>query len=1143
MSSPLAPFLVGVLDAFAPLERALHDAEAFRRLIRNLGWEKAFDAAVLSQQPLAAVAASASDLVRASAVLIEALDQGAEGTALLELLDLALATGALIEGLAQLQTHGLPESLRDPGFWAELALDLPEYLLVRYLEQQHGVLFALLQAAGVIVLDAAAARPSDDERSPYIRRSIAWNNLSGLVSDPSAHLSALYHWHDAEPFAQREALTALARVARSLGVAFERLPLRPKLVDDFYGTTVPDPELRELSLPIIHGVLTTGFAEHGAVLAPIPKRPGGDVDSIFIGNLSWGTAAALADIVPGWVLTVSGSADATGAVGVRLSPGETAFVAEPIDQHYEIAAEGKPAEPWHLIGGATGTRLEVNGLRLGLAFEARGEPELIFEARALPGHGRGAIALTIDPGDADSFLRFLISEPLLVDAELGLLWSSRSGISLGGVGLELTLPIDRTLGPLTIESFSAAVRGKDGVIAIQLGATLRLVLNPFELWVEDMGLLLELTPDAEDAFLAGLGVQAGFKPPDAIGFSLDIPGVVSGGGIIGHEREIGRWWGGLAFDFLVIGIQAVVVIDTQLPNDPDAWSFFASISATFPSLPLGFGFFLSGVGGLVCLNRTFDPDVLARALKDGAIDALLFPDDPLHDAPQIAASLDDWFPPAQGSSVFGVAAQIDWGAPKSLVRGQLGVIVGLPDLELAIVGSLSMVLPDERLPELELHLDSIGAIDVCRHSVSITAALYDSSIVGAFQLHGGMATYCDFGPKPYFLIAVGGFHPAFQPPGPLPASVMDLDGIGFEIALSEDIWFGVDGYVAVASNALQFGALATLEARMKALVTTYTATGSLGFDVVLTFSPFAFIADAHCSVDVSAGDKELFGAELRVHLEGPKPWYATAIGSITFFGLDVHFEVAFGGTAKAEAAPRSHVLAAVRDALASADAWRELAPDASPILFAAASAAPGAPRVRPDAELEVRQSLAPLDRELERYGAYGIDGPTYLTLRMAGLEGVPSSSYQIVSDWFAPAQFDVMTTPEKLAAPSYAEMTAGVRISGGALDFGSDAQTVTPDPETRILDADATRPVKAVRFDSSLPLATAPATFAASSGKRRVVSTRFGVGEISWTRIDPLLGTAIGQPGSYSAELRRLRTRRATDPAARIAPTASARSA
>ena len=1141
MTSPLQPILAGLLDAFEPLERALHDSVAFGLLVRNVGWDKTVDEAALQQGSVGEVAAAASGLLTSGRTLIGALGDDQDGSVLLQVLDVLADTRDLVDGLRDLDVSGLPDALADTDFWAALALDLPEYLLVRYLEHHHAVLFALLMAAGVIEQDPTEPTAQEPGRVVYLRRSLVWDRLGPLVSDPTGHLADLYHWDDGQPFAHSAALDALARIGASTGVPFERLTVRPRLVDDFYGTTPAGSQ--ELSLPLLKGVTETGFAELGAVLAPLPATPGGALDSLFVGNLTWGTVAGRTELRPGWMLAVTGSADATGAVGLLLSPGSADLVSGALDQRYEIAVEGTPTQPWHLIGAAGGTRLDVNGLRIALAFEIGDEPEVVLEVSALPGAGRGGLTLVVQTGDADSFLRSLLGPPLLVDADLAVRWSSRTGVGLSGGGLYVTIPLDKTLGPLTVYSLGIGVALTDGEVSVPIGATLGLALGPFAVRVEDIGLAFTARPGAEDALAAGLGLGVGFTPPTAIGFSIDIADVVTGGGIIGHEPEIGRWWGGLAVQVLAVGLQAVVVVDTRIPGDPDGWSFFASISATFPSLPLGFGFFLSGVGGLVCLNRCLDAQALAAGLKNGAVDALLFPDDPLHDAPLIAASIDDWFPPAAGSSVFAVAVQIDWGTPKALVRGQLGVALTLPDLEIALLGSLSMVLPDDTAPEVELHLDSLGLIDPAAATVWIVASLYDSSLVGTFQLSGDMATYVSVGAQPYFLLAVGGYHPAFVPPGYLPAAVTQLTRAGFEVALSDALCFGVAGYVAVTSNTLQFGALAWLEARTEYLLTTYSATGELGFDVLLTFSPFAFIVDAHVSIDVSTGDKELFGAELEVHLEGPRPWYATAHGEVEFFGLNIHFDVSFGGAEGAETPPQVNVLDEVVAALAAAASWHEVAPSSEAVLFASQTDQDDGPlRVRPDSDLEVRQSTAPLDRTLDIYGAYAVDGPSLLALQGAGIDAASdATTWEATREWFAPAQFDVMNRTEKLAAPSYEEMIAGAVIRSGTADVGQGSQSVSPDPEVRILEPDTTRLLGRVPFTSSMDVARAAAAMGAPGRRRQAVSPRFAVGETTWTRIDPVDGTPIGRPGTYTSTLTRLRSRRTFDPAARMAPSVSAR--
>ncbi len=49
-------------------------------------------------------------------------------------------------------------ALADPTFWAELALDLPEYLLLRYLRGYQGVLRSIMRLLGVIGDDLAPLR-------------------------------------------------------------------------------------------------------------------------------------------------------------------------------------------------------------------------------------------------------------------------------------------------------------------------------------------------------------------------------------------------------------------------------------------------------------------------------------------------------------------------------------------------------------------------------------------------------------------------------------------------------------------------------------------------------------------------------------------------------------------------------------------------------------------------------------------------------------------------------------------------------------------------------------------------------------------------------------------------------------------------
>ena len=128
-------------------------------------------------------------------------------------------------------------------------------------------------------------------------------------------------------------------------------------------------------------------------------------------------------------------------------------------------------------------------------------------------------------------------------------------------------------------------------------------------------------------------------------------------------------------------------------------------------------------------------------------------------------------------------------------------------------------------------------------------------------------------------------------------------------------------------------------------------------------------------------------------------------GSLTY-----SFEVEVGGAARAVAPPRTNVLDAVLAALAAPASWRGTLPagaDANGVTLAADALPEGEAWVRPGGEVEARQTAAPLDRTLDHYGIYAIDGPARLDVEGAGLgvgdSAVEGVEWETVLDWFAPA--------------------------------------------------------------------------------------------------------------------------------------------
>jgi hypothetical protein len=119
--------------------------------------------------------------------------------------------------------------------------------------------------------------------------------------------------------------------------------------------------------------------------------------------------------------------------------------------------------------------------------------------------------------------------------------------------------------------------------------------------------------------------------------------------------------GGYLFPYMAHGLYAVVMklslsdaftatafglIATRMPDGSPGYSLIVFITAEdFRPIPLGMGFTLLGIGGMVAINRTFDQDVLRAGMQNDTLKTLLFPRDPVTNAPTIIRSLAAAFRP------------------------------------------------------------------------------------------------------------------------------------------------------------------------------------------------------------------------------------------------------------------------------------------------------------------------------------------------------------------------------------------------------------------------------------------------------------------------------------------------------------------
>ena len=126
----------------------------------------------------------------------------------------------------------------------------------------------------------------------------------------------------------------------------------------------------------------------------------------------------------------------------------------------------------------------------------------------------------------------------------------------------------------------------------------------------------------------------------------------SGGGFLSFDPEKQEYSGVLQLEIAEkISVKAIGLLTTRMPDGGKGYSLVVIIFAEgFTPIQLGFGFALTGIGGLLAINRTFDEDGLRAGLKNHTLDSVMFPKDPIRNAPQILSNLNQVFPAGQRPS-------------------------------------------------------------------------------------------------------------------------------------------------------------------------------------------------------------------------------------------------------------------------------------------------------------------------------------------------------------------------------------------------------------------------------------------------------------------------------------------------------------
>lgn len=1021
--------------ALAPLVSALESPRAIRQLISNLGWELPEDVESLGLDP-----AVLDSVVSAVDVLIRKELGDAEDSAT----DSDYAT--LLSAISSFVIHvyELPSTLPahlDAAFLSAsgMATSFPgrllDYLIVEWIYQAERPLFYALVTLGIIEL-RSFPRDTATFTSAHTRRTLRLDRAQLLISDPRSLPSEVYGWG-----------TATAE----LDLLLERL--RDLLIAMGAPISWGAPDLiKEINLSSPASVLTEGkvqrselcvwvyrsedpqvSAEIGVTLFPVPplEEDGAPGLSLCLYVIGGEIRTVPLDDRHRWLLALTSELDLLLGIGIIARHGErlkiitdllSAGTAALGTVDAEIRWQSLADETVRLLALADRCSLSTHAFYVkgGLALSLSGDAELFAEI----GLDNAQMHLALDEGD--SFLKsFSPAGGIDADFDLGVGISSRRGLYLrGSTGLETSIINHQALGPLNLQSIDLAIKPDSDGIDLDVAITAKAQLGPLLITIKSVGFKTRLGLPDHGGNLGPVQFDLSFKSPNGIGLNID-GGGFKGGGFLDFDATNRRYSGALVLEYEDrISLNAIGIITTQLPDGSSGYSLLIVITSEFNPVQLGLGFTLNGVGGLLGLNRTADVERLRRGLRDKTLDSVLFPQNAITNADRILSDLAQVFPFQADRFIFGPMARIGWGTP-TLITADVGLLIEIPDpIRVLILGVVKAILPDEDKRILQLHVDFLGVIDFQAQQFAFDASLYDSKLL-RYPLSGDMTVRLNWGGERNFLLSVGGFHPAYQPP---PLNLPTLRRLSLQLISEDNLRLGLEAYFAVTSNTIQFGA----KAELYASAGPFNVYGFASLDVLFQRHPFYFIASIQATLALRKGSSTIASIACTFTLEGTTPWHVNGIASLRvgwFLTISVPFNKTWGNplTTTLEDIP---VLPLLRQALGEPGNWKAQIPDNRHVLvsFKEIQSAGDQVIVYPFGVLTIQQKIVPLKIDIQKFGSqhpsdgnnFAI-GPVWVGTRELGINDI--------QEFFAPAQFFEMSDAEKLSRKSFERYNSGVKLT------------------------------------------------------------------------------------------------------------------
>jgi hypothetical protein len=903
----------------------------------------------------------------------------------------------------------------------QFADDLPrlvfEFWIGDLLEIRFAELSRIASLLGLYERQTVAADPNNVTSLAFVRRKLRLDRAGRVLSDPFGVLGELYGWG--------QATFDGAAFFQALNDYFVRAGFRASVQSVGGGQFLSE----FLALSVVTGGTTPTLQS----TFPIAIPAGLDLADTFGTNTTLhlntvGTLASSATVVltpPATLslLSTSGPVNFTISAGALVSP-------------------TPPDSAFNLIGQSGSSVLQVGAVNFTVEAALRwngsaavGEPSIRAELQ----NGKAVIDLS----QGDGFLRSLLGgKRIEVDFEAAAKYGLSTGLTFeAGAALEIVVPLHVTFGGIQINNlhliFPFGKPGR-GVLPFDFATSIGAAFGPFAMVVDGIGLQIDVTQFGS----GNLGIldlaPPSFKPPTGIGLSLDGPGGVTGGGFLSFDQTLGRYSGSIELQVFGIGVKAFGLLETKFPDGRDGFSFVVVISTEFTPVQVGFGFTLNGVGGLLGLNRSLVTDALRDAIQKGSVEHLLFPQDPVRDAPTILNDLETIYPATRDHQVVGPMAKLGWGTP-TLITAELGVVIELPGPRIAVIGVAHTVLPTKEIALVKLNLAIDGVLDFPKRLFTLDASLYDSR-VGSFTVAGSAAFRMSFGDTPNFVFSIGGFNPTFAAPPNFPK----LRRASVDLGVNGNPSLTLSGYFALTSNTAQIGAAIRLYASGAGI----ELEGHVSFDALFVFSPFQFDADLDAGMSVSFHGVGI-GIHFHGHLSGPSPYNVSGdvCVSILFWDACLGVSATFGESKRATLptldpwdvadAPPALDLVGLEEAVNDARNWSGSPPPGALSVVSLADTATDTPPIDPLGSATLRQKVVPLGQKLTRFGAFKPkkhDKFDRSSVTIGG--GIAITDITPVKDKFARDTFKELSGAERLSAPPYDDMEAGFTLDPKVIHIG-----------------------------------------------------------------------------------------------------------